>query len=286
MYILQLLQFLNLLLLMALGYFTAHIYLSYEVILLVLLFSMLFEHLLIYIKEKKLAYFSFSALSTALGVMLMMVTPHPWIYMIVIAFGLLQKHALRYGGKHIFNPSNFALITALLFFYKDAHIVLGQLGDAPWLAMGVVAVGMVVLWKAERWLIPTAFVLAYTGFQYLGIVRSDPVILFEDITLRFYSVSFIVFILFMLTDPRTTPSKAVYQLLFGAGVAFFATIMDYWYGFRVQHLFIALFLLSALQTIWLERKRDLRFIAALFLFVLSAIIYIQMQAPYYFEMDG
>jgi Na+-translocating ferredoxin:NAD+ oxidoreductase RnfD subunit len=206
--------------------------------------------------------------------------------MVVIAFGLLQKHGLRYGGKHIFNPSNFALITALLFFYKDAHIVLGQLGDAPWLAMGVVAVGMVVLWKAERWLIPIAFVLAYAGFQYLGIVRSDPVILFEDITLRFYSVSFIVFILFMLTDPRTTPSKRVYQLLFGAGVAFFATAMDYWYGFRVQHLFIALFLLSVLQTIWLERKRDLRFMAALFLFVLTAIIYIQMQAPYYFEMDG
>jgi len=286
MYTLQLLQFLNLLLLTTLGYFSAHIYLSYETMLVILLFSIVWEHGLIYLQKQGVSYFSFSALSTALGVMLMMVTTHLWVYMVVIALGLLQKHYLHYANRHIFNPSNFSLMFALLFFYKDAHIVLGQLGDAHWLALGVVTVGMFILWKAERWLIPLAFVFAYLLFQYVGIVWSDPVILFEDITLRFYSVSFIVFILFMLTDPRTTPSKAVYQFLFGAGVAFFATVMDYFYGFRVQHLFIALFLISTFQVIWLKEKRDLRFIMILFLLVLSAIIYIQMQAPYYFEMDG
>jgi len=289
MFTLQLLQFLNLLFLMSLGYVTAHIYLSYEMILLILFFSMIWEHLLIYMKEEKLVYFSFSALTTALGVMLMMATTHLWIYIAVITLGLLQKHYLQYGGRHIFNPSNFSLITALLFFYQDAHIVLGQLGDEHWLAMGVVLTGTTLLWIAKRWIIPLMFVFSYLSFQYFGIVWSDPVVLFEDITIRFYSVSFIVFVLFMLTDPRTTPSRAIGQLLFGLGVAFFATVMDYYYSFRIQHLFISLFFVSTLQVIWQKEKTEVKniyFIVGLFILVLSAIIYIQMQPPYYFEMDG
>jgi Na+-translocating ferredoxin:NAD+ oxidoreductase RnfD subunit len=267
-------------------------YLSFIHIIILLLFSFLVEHLFIYIKEQKVTYFSSSALTTSLGVILMMVTPHLWIYMLVITLGLAQKHLITYKYQHLFNPSNFALIATLVFFYQDAHIVLGQLGDDLWLAMAVIILGSVILWKASRWIISLSFIIGYLLFQYIGIVQNDPILHFEDITERFYSVSFIVFTLFMLTDPRTTPSKPLYQLLFGIGIAWGVSIMDYYYGFRVQHLFMVLFVLTP-ASIFLHSYRYKKenhsltlFALVLLSLVVSAIIYIEIQPPYYFTMDG
>ena len=284
----QYLQVINLLFLIIFAYYTAYLYLSFFKIILLLLFALIFEHFMIYIKSERLYYFSVSAMTTVLGVVLMMVASHWWIYLVVIAAGLLQKHFLHLGGKHLFNPSNFALMTGLLFFYKDAHIVLGQLGDAWWLAALTVGLAAVVLWIARRWLIPIIFVFAYLLLEYFLVVTTDPVMRFDDLFLRFYSVSFLVFIFFMLTDPRTTPQSTIRQILFGTGVALFATFLDYLNGFRVQHLFLALFAVSALSGVMETRyssRRDLLWRAGLVLLVMGAIIYIEMQPPYYFEMD-
>jgi len=284
----QRIQFLNLFLLILLGYSTAYLYLPLSEILLFLLFGVFVEHLLIYLKQKQLCYFSVSAMTTVLGVVLMMVASHWWIYLVVITAGLLQKHFLHVGGRHLFNPSNFALITGLLFFYKDAHIVLGQLGDAWWLAALTAGLAAVVLWIAKRWVIPIMFVFAYLLLEYFFVVSTDPVMRIDDLLLRFYSVSFLVFIFFMLTDPRTTPQSTIRQIFFGTGVALFATFLDYLNGFRIQHLFLALFALSALSGVLETRyssSRDLLWRAGLILLVMGAIIYIEMQPPYYFEMD-
>jgi len=288
MYLIQLQQAVNLSLLILLGYVSANIYLPLDMIVVLMLFSAVWEHFLIFLKYKTLQYFSFSALSTALGVVLMMATPHLWIYMVSIAAGLVQKHFLLYRGRHLFNPSNFALITALVVFYKDAHIVLGQLGNAVGLSACVFVLAVSILWQAQRWLIPVVFTFAYLLFQYAGIVQHDPVMLFEDIYERFYSVSFIVFVLFMLTDPRTTPSNNIAQVVFAVAVALLATGMDCLYGFRVQHLFLALFAISALYALrgkGVLKKNNRIFPAIVLLLVLGAIIYIEMQPPYYFEMD-
>ncbi len=247
---------------------------------------------MIYGREKKLTFFSFSSLSTAIGVMLMMVASHLWIIFLVITFGLLQKHFLRYERRHFFNPSNFALMMGLLFFYHDAHIVLGQLGDSIWLGILVIVLGMAILYRVDRWIIPVGFVVLYLLLQYIFIVESDPVLIMEEVYYRFYSVSFIVFVLFMLTDPKTTPKKHWQQLLFALIIAFGATLLDYNNGFRVQHLFMVLFVASAmvpLFTGWQELRQKKMLIgmsSVLLLLALTAIIYIEIQPPYYFEMDG
>ncbi len=287
---LQLQQLLNLLFLLIIGYFTANIYLSWIELFFILSFTVLLEQFLIFFKKNKLNYFSYSSSITAIGVILMMISTQYWIYYIVIAFALLQKHFLISKTQHMFNPSNFALIIALLFFYDEAHIVLGQLGDDVWLLYGVLFIGMVILWKVKRWVISIVFVLSYLGFQYLFIASLDPLIIFEDIYERFYSISFIVFILFMLTDPRTTPSKVCLQGFFAFFVALMATVMDYLYGFRVQHLFMALFVLSSFYGLFVRQNffgaKDKTKRLILFVLVLSVILFIQNKEPYYFEMDG
>jgi len=285
-------QLFNLFLLLIAGKYVAHIYLAWQEIVGILFFTLGSEHLLLYVKYKTLQYFSFSALSTAIGVMLMMVSTHYYLYFILIFAALSQKHFIHYRTQHFFNPSNFALIMGLLFFYHDTHLVLGQLGDSLTFALLVCAIAIVILYRVKRWLLPLIFILTYLVSQYTIIVSSDPMMLMETVWYRFYSVSFIVFILFMLTDPRTTPSKVSYQMVFGAALALLATFLDYIDGFRVQHMFMALFLFSPLVVLLekyshAENKMKLLLLSiAILLLSLSVIIYIEIQPPYYFEMDG
>ena len=288
----QLHQLINLGLILLIGKYVAHIYLPWENILFILLAAILMDHLFIYYKNRYISFFSFSSSSTAIGVMLMMVTPHIWITVIVIFLSLFQKHFLQYEKLHFFNPSNFALIAGLLLFYDDAHIVLGQMGDSVWLGSAVSVLGIVVLYRVDRWLIPLSFSIVYLLLQYIIIVCSDPVLVMEEVYYRFYSVSFIIFVLFMLTDPRTTPDGYWYQGAFASVLALGATGMDYWYGFRVQHLFMVLFILSAtvpLINSWdtiLNKKQLILITLILILLSISVIIHIQMNPPYYLEMDG
>ncbi len=285
---LQLQQLLNLTFILFLGVYLEKIYLSLSSIIFILLFTLFVEHLFIYIKHKKIEYISFSSLSTAIGIVLMLVTPYIWLSMLVIALGLFQKHFLTVEGKHFFNPSNFALILALALFYKDAHIVLGQLGDSLWLKLLLSVVALAMLVRINRWIIPVGFVLFYLLFEYLFVVSYDPVLIMEEVYHRFYSVSLILFILFMLTDPKTTPSNAWQQLGFALLIAFGSALLDRIYGFRVQHLFMMLFILSPLVPILTAKNRKQLLIPTVLILLLaiSVIIFIQGQAPYYFEMDS
>ena len=285
-------QTINLLALLCLAKYSANIYLPWYRVFSVLLFTLFLEHLFIYLFQKKLDFFSFSSLTTAIGVMLMMASPQLWIYMLVIGGGLLQKYLLQVDKKHFFNPSNFALLSGLFFYYDDTHIVLGQLGDDLWLNSVVMILAAMILVRVNRWIIPLVFVVSYIFLQSLLVVQYDPVMILEEVLNRFYSVSFIVFIVFMLTDPRTTPSIASQQFVFACLLALIAVLLDRYQGFRVQHLFMALFLLSPfipLLTTWQEskeRKKLFLVTTILITLVLGVTIQIESKAPYYFAMDN
>ena len=304
-------QFINLFALLLLGAFFSNLYLSWWEIVAILLFTLLFDLSISScgggVPTREMP---FSSLATAIGVILMMVSTHFYIYFVVIALALLQKHCLKIEifqnvstsatllphneprkltPRHFFNPSNFAIIMALLFFYKDAHIVLGQLGDAPWLALLLTLMAVAILIRVNRWIIPLSFIFFYLIFEYLWVVRLDPVLIMEEVYYRFYSISFILFILFMLTDPKTTPSKNIHQLLFSLGVAMLSVGLDYLHGYRVQHLFLSLFFFSLFTPLvegWGVRSRSVLFITFMVATLATgAIITIESKPPFYFTMD-
>ena len=286
---LQLHQNINLFLLLIVGSFVSHIYLGWVEIVAILIFTIVTEHIFLYLNRDREFYLSYSSLSTAIGVIVLIYSPHLWIYFVVIALGLFQKHFITSHNHHFFNPSNFALIMALLFFYEDAHIISGQFGDERWFSLLVSSLALVILIRVNRWIIPIAFTVSYLLLQYLLIVEYDPVLLFEDVYHRLYSVTFVLFIYFMLTDPPVTPSKWYQQIAFAFLVALFSTLLDRFYGFRVQHLFMAVLFFSIFINLL---RADREFIALLKLtaiilsFVMATLTYIEMQSPYYFEMEG
>jgi hypothetical protein len=286
----QLQQLMTLFVLLALGQSYAHIHVDWIQTAWILAFAGMVEHLLLWVRHQKITYISYASFSTAIGVMLMLVTSTWWIYGVVIVLALAQKHLIQIDNKHFFNPSNFALMMGMVLFYNQAHVVLGQLGDAFWLRWLVAILAGLVLVRVRRWVIPLVFIGSYLAFEYLLVVRWDPVMTFEDVYSRFYAVSFVVFVMFMLTDPRTTPSRMWQQVVFGVVIAVLASWLDRWHGFRVQHLFMVLFVLSPWVP-WLESPKDsrqnvLRASMVLFLLAMGAIIFLEIQPPYYFEMEG
>jgi hypothetical protein len=284
----QLQQLLNLLLLLILAKYTAFVYYDWYEIITVLLFAFIISYLLDYILHRHIHYIPYASLSTALGVLLMTISTHLWITLLAISVGLAQKYILKIDHRHIFNPSNFALIFGLLFFYSDFHIVLGQLGDSLYLSALLLLLGTMILFRVKRWIIPVSFTLFYLLFQYVIMVQTDPVMEMETVLLRFYSVSFVLFILFMLTDPKTTPHHPLAQLFFASVIALSATLLDYLNGFRVQHLFLALFMISGslpLVTLTEPKKQERYLHWSIFVLAMGAIILIELRPPYYFAMD-
>jgi len=286
---LQLHQNLNLIFLLIVGSFVANIYLGWKEIIIILLFALAIEHLFLYLNPKRSFYLSYASLSTAVGVIILMYSTQLWLYFFAITAGLFQKHFMTIRGKHLFNPSNFSLMMVLLFFYQEAHIVMGQLGDAPWLVGVISLVAIVILIRVDRWVIPVVFVVAYLWLEYLLVVGYDPTILLEDIYERLYAATFVLFIYFMLTDPPVTPDSRRMQILYGIVIALIASGMDRYFGYRVQHLFIAVFLLSPFVSLYqMDSEGSTRFKQLLIILLLTVgvVASIQMQAPYYFEMDG
>ena len=156
-----------------------------------------------------------------------------WIFAGAAAVSLLSKHVLRIGGRHVFNPSNFGLVlcfvtlgpgrTEPLYFWWGpmsswmiaalAIILVGGLAILARLRLLVIAVGFWLAFAAgigvlaatghamtARW-----HAGALTGSYYWWVLVTSPEIL--------------VFLFFMITDPKTTPkamrSRAVYAVSIG-----------------------------------------------------------------------
>jgi hypothetical protein len=252
-------------------------------------FTLFVEHLFLYLNKHRPFYFSYASLTTAVGVIVLIYAHSLWVYLIIITLGLAQKHFLLLKERHLFNPSNFALIVGLFLFYDESHMIAGQFGDELLFSMIVFVLALSILVRVGRFLIPFFFLFFYLSLQYLLIIPFDPVVTFQEIYHRFFSVTFMLFIYFMLTDPRVTPEKWQEQLIFIFVVVLVATLLDRYYGYRVQHLFMSLFFFS----FWVHHRRfkslslqELKLVMIILFLVVVMLFVIQSQEPYYFEMNG
>lgn len=232
-------QLLNLMLLILLAYFNGTLQTSPLFVLTLVLFAMGFELLL-----KQKLYVPYSAAITALGVVLMVGWLQWQIPFVIIALALLQKYFVKLDSKHIFNPSNFALLAAIVLFYPKALPIIGEVGKESIILYIIIIIGVSILIRVNRIVISLSFLGSYIALSFFFIGKSNPMWNFDHFLDSFYSSSFIVYIFFMLTDPITTPKSLMKQAMFGALVAFVSVALNYFIGVRLWHMFIALFIVS------------------------------------------
>ena len=157
-----------------------------------------------------------SALITALGLATMLRTPSPGVAALAAAVAITSKFVIRWNGKHLFNPTNFALVL-LLAIGAPVWVSPGQYGHLAFFALGIACMGALVVNRAARSDVTFAFLAAWAAVVFgrsawLGEPARIPLHRLENGML-------LQFAFFMISDPRTTPSSRAGRIVFAALVA-------------------------------------------------------------------
>ena len=191
-----------------------------------------------------------SAMLTGSGVALILRvagTPpdDPWgtngwdVFAVVAGLSLLSKYVIRYRGSHVFNPSNIGLVVAFL--------VLGSTRVEPldfwwaplniWMvaAYAVIILGGLLITRrlhllglaATFWvgLVIGTGILAGSGHCMTANWAFAPVCGVDFWRVIVTSPEVMIFLFFMITDPKTVPDGRVGRLVFGLLVAVASTLM-------------------------------------------------------------
>ncbi len=242
-------QLFNLFVLFLAGKFFLDFPITWPEICAILMVAVALDHALILLRTGQLGYFSYSAVNSALGVIFLLRATDIWIYVAMVAIGLAQKHVLTINGRHFLNPSNIAVVFGLTLFPYNTFTTPEQWGTFWWLGGAMMILGLLVLWRVDRYLVMVSFAVAYAGATYVLITHN-----LMQIGYVLLSGSFLLFMLFMITDPRTTPSDWRRQVAFGAGVAVLSIVLELLLGARQSTMFVALFGVSLLRAAFLVRN--------------------------------
>ncbi|MEK6375216.1 MAG: RnfABCDGE type electron transport complex subunit D [Acidobacteriota bacterium] len=142
----------------------------------------------------------------------------------VIAVG--SKFVVRFRGKHVFNPTNFAIVVMLLLT-NAVWVSPGQWGSVAFFGFLITCIGGLVVNRAARSDVTFAFIAAWSA---LVIGRS--LWLGEPIAIplhRLENGALLLFTFFMISDPKTTPDSRAGRILFAAAVA----LGGWWINYRL-----------------------------------------------------
>jgi FG-GAP-like repeat/ASPIC and UnbV len=165
---------------------------------------------------------------------------HGWYYYAgAAAVGLLSKHVIRFGGRHIFNPSNFGLVLVFLIFREGRAEPLdfwwGPMGAWMIAALAIIVCGgLAILYRLRLLPIAVAFwltfaagiaVIAAAGHAMSARWHVGPVTGFFFWWVLVTSPEILVFLFFMLSDPKTIPATKRARIAYAIGVGVLATLL-------------------------------------------------------------
>lgn len=140
------------------------------------------------------------------------------------ATAIASKFLIRWRAKHLFNPTNLALV-ALLLASDEVWVSPGQWGHIAFFAFLTVCLGMLVVYRVRRSDITLAFLACYTTLvlgRALWLGDPWPIPLHQ-----LQSGALLIFAFFMISDPKTTPDSRWGRIIFAALVAVGAFYMQY-----------------------------------------------------------
>ncbi len=158
-----------------------------------------------------------SAYITGISVGILLRSPAYWTYALCAAISITSKYALRFNGRHIWNPSNFG-ICAMLFLASDAVAGLSiQWGNNFAALIAIWVLGSLILWRARRFHITAVYVVSFIVLSLLRAhITGDP---WQSEISPITGPMYQLFIFFMITDPKTTVRSRTGQCIVAFAVA-------------------------------------------------------------------
>ena len=213
--------------------------------------------------ELALARFSYgkwphlaSAYISGISVGILIKSPATWPFVMCALISIASKYALRVGGRHLWNPSNFGMTMMLLLAGPDVASYSVQSGNdlAPLILIWVL--GSLILFSLGRLYLPVLFVALFVPLAYLRAGLTGRPFLTEVAPVTW--PMFQLYIFFMITDPRTTPKARWSQCLMVAAVAVVETILRLLED--VHSLYHVLFIVAPVANLieiwWLARHKQ------------------------------
>lgn len=158
----------------------------------------------------------------------------------VLAIG--AKFMIRWRGKHIFNPANFAIVVLALSL-PGAWISPGQWGAAGWFALMLAGLGLAVSGKAKRWDVSLAYLASFAAIVIgRALWYGDPLAIPLH---QLQSGALLIFAFFMISDPMTTPNARPARLIHAALTAALGAFIVFDF-YRADGIVIALILTAPL----------------------------------------
>ncbi|HUP65602.1 MAG TPA: DUF2330 domain-containing protein, partial [Thermoanaerobaculia bacterium] len=157
-----------------------------------------------------------SALISGIGLSFLLRSTSITLLVLAAALAISSKFVVRWRGKHLFNPTNFAIVLMLMATDR-VWVSAGQWGSAATLAFLIACAGTLVVQRSRRSDVTIAFLAAWTLLLlgralWLGDPLSIPLHRLENGAL-------LIFAFFMISDPKTTPDARAGRILFAAIVA-------------------------------------------------------------------
>ena len=110
-----------------------------------------------------------SAYISGISVGILVRSPEYWPYALTSAISITSKYVLRWKGRHLWNPSNFAICAMLLLAPEYFATLSIQWGNTVWPMMVVWVLGALIIYRAKRFHISATYVVS---FIVLAAVRS------------------------------------------------------------------------------------------------------------------
>ncbi len=162
-----------------------------------------------------------------------------WIFAGTAALALLSKYLIRYRGRHVFNPSNIGLVVVFLALGPERADPLDLWWGpmSPWLALAlaiIVAGGFAILGRLRLLGIAVGFwlafaaraaVLAASGHEMTARWHVGPVTGWEFWRVLVFSPEILVFLFFMITDPKTIPAGRAGRRAYAIGIGLLAVLL-------------------------------------------------------------
>jgi Na+-transporting NADH:ubiquinone oxidoreductase subunit NqrB len=201
------------------------------------------------VRERRLVWPA-SAMLTGSGVALILrdvgteagdhwTTRHWWLFAAVAVGSLLSKYLIRWNGTHVFNPSNLGLVIAFLVLgsgrVEPLDFWWGPFDVSMLVAYWViVAGGLLITDRLGLLELAAAFwvtfailmgALALVGHCFVAPWSATPVCDGRFWWTVVTSPEVLIFVFFMITDPKTVPAARRARIVFGVAVAVASSVL-------------------------------------------------------------
>jgi Na+-translocating ferredoxin:NAD+ oxidoreductase RnfD subunit len=172
-------------------------------------------------------------------------SPMIWPFALCAAISIASKYVFRFRGTHIWNPTNFGIVIMLLIASDSMAVLSIQWGSNMWAMLAIWIVGLAVISKVKLFHVCAVYVLSFIGFAWLRSIYTGDLFLAEVAPLT--GPMYQLFVLFMITDPKTTVSTKRGRMIVAFLIA--AVEMGFRLGEAVYAPFYALFIVGPIALI-------------------------------------